>query len=280
MRNILLPFYDDDVSQRAFGVCTQLVRRTNGHLEGLFALRRPQIMEGDSEMIVEAHYRQLDDECRRVAAEARARFDACTAEHGLTAAAVGESEKATAAWREIDGMEEHVIGSHGRLFDLIVIGRQFGKPWLNWRVIAESALFESGRPVMVTPEKTAATIGENVVIAWNPSTETARTIALSMPLLTHARSVTVLSIENWGVPGPAGEELADYLTRAGVAATARSVALKGRSAGERILDECARTGADLLIKGAYTQSRLRQMIFGGATRHVLTHAQLPVVLAA
>ena len=72
MQNILLPFYDDDVSQRAFGVCTELVRRTGGHLEGLFALRRPRIMEGDSEMIVEAHYRQLDDECRRVAAEARA----------------------------------------------------------------------------------------------------------------------------------------------------------------------------------------------------------------
>ena len=252
MRNILLPFYDDEVSQRAFGVCTELVRRTDGHLEGLFALRRPRIMEGDSEMIVEAHYRQLDDECRRVAAEARERFEACSAEHGLGAAGTAGSGKATATWREIDGMEEQVVGSHGRLFDLIVIGRQFGKPWLNWRVIAESALFESGRPVMVTPEIVGATLGENVLIAWNPSTETARTIALSMPLLT----------------------------RAGVAATARSVPLNGRSAGERILDECARTGADLLIKGAYTQSRLRQMIFGGATRHVLTQAKLPVVLAA
>jgi nucleotide-binding universal stress UspA family protein len=38
-------------------------------------------------------------------------------------------------------------------------------------------------------------------------------------------------------------------------------------------------GADLLIKGAYTQSRLRQMIFGGATSHVLAHARLPVFMA-
>ncbi|MGZ5233759.1 MAG: universal stress protein, partial [Burkholderiales bacterium] len=62
-------------------------------------------------------------------------------------------------------------------------------------------------------------------------------------------------------------------------ATARTTDHAGRSAGQTILDECARSGADLLIKGAYTQSRLRQLIFGGATRHIIAHAPLPVVLA-
>ena len=280
MSTILLPFYDDDVSQHAFELSTQLVRNMNGYLEGLFVMRRPQILDsGEGDMLADSHFAELDEECRRVADRARVRFEACAAAQGLTIEAVTASKGPAAGWREIEGMDEQVVGSHGRLFDLIVVGREFGRPWLNWRVIVESALFDSGRPVLLTPEKPSATFGENVVIAWNSSTETARTTAFSMPLLARARSVTVLSVEGWGVPGPGGKEVAVYLARAGVPATERTVGRDGRSPGEAILHECARSGADLLVKGAYTQSRLRQLIFGGATRHVVAQAQLPVLLA-
>ncbi len=54
---------------------------------------------------------------------------------------------------------------------------------------------------------------------------------------------------------------------------------EGRSTGEAILAHAAALGSDLVIKGAYTQSRLRQMIFGGATRHILAHSNLPVLMA-
>ena len=64
-------------------------------------------------------------------------------------------------------------------------------------------------------------------------------------------------------------------SRAGV----RTVTAGGRSPGEAVLDECAALGADLLVKGAYTQSRLRQLVFGGATRHIMMNAGLPVILA-
>jgi nucleotide-binding universal stress UspA family protein len=278
--NILLPFYDDDVAQYAFELAAQLVRERNGYVEGLFVMRRPQILDsGDGDVLAESQFTEFYEECRRVADRARLRFQACVAERGLTLDAVTTARGQTAGWRQIDGMEEQVLGSHGRLFDLIVVGREFGRPWLNWRVLIESALFESGRPVLLTPQTPTATFGENVVIAWNASTETARTVAFSMPLLARARSVTVLSIDGWGGLGPSGEELAVYLMRSGVHAVARIADRGGRSPGDAILAECARSGADLLIKGAYTQSRLRQLIFGGATRHILAHAQLPVLLA-
>jgi nucleotide-binding universal stress UspA family protein len=279
VKTVLLPFYDDDIAHHAFELATKLVRHTNGYLEGLFVMRRPEILDGDTDVLPESYFTQLADECRRVANRARARFDASAANQGLALGLVSPSGGPTAAWREIEGMEDQVVGSHGRLFDIIVVGRHFGHPWLNWRVLVESALFESGRPLMLTPESPSANFGENVVIAWNSSTETVRTVAFSMPLLARARSVTVLSVEGWGVPGPDGKELAAYLARAGVHATARTADPDGRSAGQTIVDECARSGADLLIKGAYTQSRLRQLIFGGATRHIIAHAQLPVVLA-
>ena len=39
------------------------------------------------------------------------------------------------------------------------------------------------------------------------------------------------------------------------------------------------TGADMMIKAAYTQSRIRQMIFGGATRHIIMESKIPVIMA-
>jgi nucleotide-binding universal stress UspA family protein len=81
------------------------------------------------------------------------------------------------------------------------------------------------------------------------------------------------------VPGPSGEQIARYLQRNGVQCDAVTVSPEGRSTGAAILAQAASRGCDLLIKGAYTQSRLRQMIFGGATRHILANASLPVLMA-
>ena len=121
--------------------------------------------------------------------------------------------------------------------------------------------------------------GVAIVIAWNNSTETARTVAFAMPLLARASSVTIVAVRGWGVPGPSADELCRHLVRNGIAATARTIEPDHRSPGEVVLDECAAAGADLLVKGAYTQSRLRQLIFGGATRHIMMHAKIPVILA-
>ena len=280
MKTILLPFYDDAVARTAFDAAARLARRTNGYVEGLFVLRRPQILEGgDGDMLADTHFSEFQEECRRVADAARARFESCAAEQGLRLETPGTSEGAGVGWREIEGAEEQVAGAHGKLFDLIVVGRDFGRGWLNWRVIVESALFDSGRPVLVTPETLGPTIGENIVIAWNSSPEVARTVAFSMPLLSRARSVTVVSVEGWGSTEPSAKELAAYLSRAGVPATSRTLTTGGRAPAEAILAECSRSGADLLVKGAYTASRLRQLIFGGATRHILAHAQLPVIFS-
>ena len=101
-----------------------------------------------------------------------------------------------------------------------------------------------------------------------------------MPLLQKADRVTVLTVTGGtGVPGPSAEQLIRYLQRNGIAAEPLTVELDGRNTGEAILATAQSLGCDLLIKGAYTQSRLRQMIFGGATQHVLANAALPVLLA-
>ena len=280
MKTILLPFYDDDAAEAALDASAQLAARFGSYVEGLFVMRPPQIIDGEGIVLADSYLTQLKEEGRRLGDRARARFADCAARRGMAAGSLADpGEGRVSGWREMEGLEGQVIGDYGRVFDLIVIGREFGHPWVDWHVMAEAALFESGRPIVLTPAKPGESLGEHVVIAWNGSTETARTAALSMPLLAKAGAVTVVAVEGWGVPGPSADRLRGHLARNGIRAGVRTVTVGGRSPGEAVLDECAALGADLLVKGAYTQSRLRQLVFGGATRHIMMNAGLPVILA-
>jgi nucleotide-binding universal stress UspA family protein len=81
------------------------------------------------------------------------------------------------------------------------------------------------------------------------------------------------------VPGPSADQVRKQLRHNGIAAEPVSIELKGRSTGEAVLAAAEVEGCDLLIKGAFTRNRLRQMIFGGATSHIMQHAELPVLMA-
>ena len=82
------------------------------------------------------------------------------------------------------------------------------------------------------------------------------------------------------VPGPSGEEMAIQLRRCGIPTVATSLtSYDGEDAGTAVLKWASELGADLLIKSAYTQTRLRQIFFGGATREILAKAKMPVLMA-
>jgi len=182
-------------------------------------------------------------------------------------------------WRDIVALDDIALAARARASDIAVFGR-VQRDGTGPRMSAlETTLFESGRPILIAPPKPSATLGDRVFIAWNGSTETARTIAFAMPILERAKQVLVLAVEGAGVPGPSAVEMAAALVANGVAATERTLPASSRSTGEAFLAEATSWGADLVIKGAYTQSRLRQMIFGGATNHILLSAELPVFMA-
>ncbi len=189
------------------------------------------------------------------------------------------TDKPSAGWLEMEGLEAQIVGDHGRLFDLIVIGCASKQTSADRNAMCEAALFESGRPVMVASAECPSTLGKTIVVAWNGSTETARTIALGMPFLSEAATVVVLTVEGGTVPGPSGEEVANHLNRNGIKAEARLVQPEGRTTGVALLEETTAIGADLMLKGAFTHSRLRQLIFGGTTQHILSAAEIPVFMA-
>ena len=172
------------------------------------------------------------------------------------------------------------VSSYARIFDICVLGRPGAERGDARMATAEAVLFDSGRPILLAPPTPSSTIGRNVVIAWNQSMETTRATALAMPVLMKAERVQVMTIPEHKVDGPTGEQMAHHLRANGVPAEAVERPGKGRGHGEAILEGAASLGADLLVKGAYTQSRLRQMIFGGATSHILSKATLPVLMSS
>jgi len=186
----------------------------------------------------------------------------------------------SASWREEDGRQNAVVGMIGRVFDLIVV-EQPEKLASIAEATLEDAVFESGRPVLMVPKRSLPTLGEVVAIAWNGSTETAVTVAMGMPFLKQARKVVVVTVgpQHMPEPGPEGEDLARALERHGMDVSIRMAYGRQKAQGESFLKEAMAAGADLLLKGAYTQSRIRQMIFGGGTRHIIMEAQLPVLMA-
>ena len=185
----------------------------------------------------------------------------------------------TATWIEEINSGDAAVAQLARLYDISVLARPTPDSPVARRQLLEAVLFESGRPILISPPEAPQSLGKRVMIAWNGSTETTRAISLAMAFLAKAERVLVLAVEGGMVDGPGAEDVRRMLVRSGVAAEAKTVKPEGRSTGQAILAEAQRENIDLVIKGAYTHSRLRQMIFGGATTHIINETTLPVFMA-
>jgi len=278
MKTILVPMESHDQTRAGLAAALALAERFDGYIEG-FALRFRVNEFIAVDMAGAIPLETLREESLDEGRRARAMFEAFMQEHGVprTSAAGGGRSW---GWHEDAPDGEDFVGSHGRVFDIIVMSRsEPSAGGLHERAI-ESGLFDSGRPVLIVGPEPWPQIATNILVHWNGSTEQARVMALAMPLLRTAERITVLHVEGGqGVPGPSAVQATRHLQLNGLNASLMTAPLAGRTTGETVLRTAASLGCDLLVKGAYTQSRLRQMIFGGATRHILQNATLPVLMA-
>ena len=276
MKNVLVPVELHSSIDSVFTSALLFARRFDSYIEGMpLGPDLPDLVAFD----MPVSWTAADQNTwRELAEESQHRFADFM---GAEQVPAHEAQKNNLSWGwagEAAFGDSHV-SSYARIFDLTVLGRPGAERGDARMATAEAALFESGRPVLLAPPKAPAMLGDTVVVAWNQSTETARATAFAMPILMKARRVVVLTITEHKVNGPTGEQLAHNLRANGVAAEALERSAKGRSHGDAILENAAAVGGDLLVKGAYTQSRLRQMIFGGATSLILSKAAIPVFMS-
>lgn len=276
MKSILVPVEHHDLIQSTFATAVLLGKSFSGYIEGLaLSPAVSPFLAADAigaTVVYNAEVERDGDTAR----DAQQAFEAFMREHGVP---IGPSQdgQISFGWRGDPPAGDAFVGSYGRVFDITVVGRpSMTGPRMS---TLEAALFESGRPILIAPSTPPVRIGESILIAWNRSTETARAIALAMPILKKAHRAVVLTVEGGSMQGPSGDQMAHHLELNGVSSEAVSIKPGNQTTGEAILTHAEKLGTDLIIKGAYTQSRLRQMIFGGATRHIISETMLPVFMA-
>jgi nucleotide-binding universal stress UspA family protein len=119
------------------------------------------------------------------------------------------------------------------------------------------------------------------MIAWDESPECWHAVSAALPFLKIAKSVQIVSVDRRAQNRHASQaEAVAYLHCHGIAASARVVAPHLRSVGDTLLAEAGEQRVGLLVMGAYSHSRLREMLLGGATRHILKNASSRPVLMA
>ena len=271
MKSILLPVENHALAESCLETAWQIARRCESQVSA-YALRPVHYQVVGAEPIVAVTFPPSEQEDGEAYEGAKRHFDRFVAAHP-------QSDGAVMKWAATSPIDDNQISSISRIFDLTIVGRPAHTGEGPRMTTLEAALFDSGRPILVAPPKPRATFGTNVVISWNQSMESAHTVAFGIGHLKQADKVTVLTMEGVTVPGPDGAALCDYLAVHGIDAKELTVPSHGRKPGVAILEEAEKLGCDLLFKGAYTQSRLRQMILGGPTSQILDQTTLPVFMA-
>ncbi len=186
------------------------------------------------------------------------------------------SGERVAIWQERVGSPDKLLPIIGPTADLLVLSRPKLKGGRLASLFLLESLLQSCRPVLVLPQTRIKTVAQRPLIAWNQSQEVSRAVAMSMPLLVAAKSVHVAVAGREGGAGPKAAQLARYLAHHGV--DAQILKGKGRNVTREIELAYGRANADLVLMGAYSRNRFREMMFGGLTEHMLWRSKLPALL--
>ena len=132
--------------------------------------------------------------------------------------------------------------------------------------------------MLIAPQQAREQLGKRICLAWNGTAESASAVFAALPWLQRAEAVRILAADEYQRRGPAAADLASYLALHEIRAEVATFRPIDRDVGAGLLKAASEFDADMLAMGAYSHSRLRQLLLGGVTRHVLEHASLPVLM--
>ncbi|MCW5698510.1 MAG: universal stress protein [Rhodospirillales bacterium] len=284
IRKVLVSVDGSAAGRVSLQIAFSLIRSFAAHLEALHVRPDPRdaiplLGEGVSGAMIDELIVLTERETETRARAARAVFDEVRAAEGVAIADRPGVEGVSAAWVELTGRIDDVVVARGRLADLVVVERPTPETEAVSAMTLNAALYEGGRPVLVPTETIPETIGQRVAIAWDGSAEAARAVSASLTILERADTITVLSADADMASENTAGDLIDYLAWHDISARRGAVAGDGKPVGAQLLDACETANADFLVMGAYTHSRLRELIMGGVTRYVLANATIPVLMA-
>src|SRR3954449_5051173 len=226
MKTILVPMEPHEGMSAVLETALLLAKKRGSYIEGFplrFGISEFVAVDPAGSIPLESYRQESAEE----AAQARKLFDTFMQRRGVprsSGAAGGLPPGLSCGWLDDAPEGESFVGSYGRVFDITLLSRPDANTiGLHNRAI-ESGLFESGRPILLSPPMPPKDIATNVMIHWNCSTEQARATAFAMPLLLAAQRVTVLTVSGGqAVPGPMAEQLLKHLRTNGIMAKPMTV---------------------------------------------------------
>jgi nucleotide-binding universal stress UspA family protein len=256
------------LSDSAFALPAALSKKFGARLSAVHVMPEPYVYVpvepgAASGGIIEAAI----DEARKAATESAARFKA-----------LQQSGSFEGVWHTANYWDEAVSLAYRH--DLLVVRqRDDTLPDFLSGQGPEHIATTMGRPTLVVPAKGKFdTCGRRVLVAWKPTKEAARAVHDVFPLLEPTASITLLEVDP---PSKTitGEGMAEHIARHGFTTKFETAKSDGATVTRVILDRASAVYADLIVMGAYTHSRLRELILGGVTKTMLHEMTVPVLMS-
>ena len=284
IRKLLLPLTGTAAGESAINTALFVARQWSAHIFALHVRAdsrdvAPLAGEGLSGAMIQEMMQATERESGERSSAVRIMFDRAIEAAGIhIEKPTDKADHPTATFATVTGREEDVVAQQARLADLTIVPHPESGDDVSSSDALHAVLFDSGRPVLIAPHRAPATLGKRVAVAWNGTGESAAAVQAGLPWLKQAEAVRILSAAEYQRNGPQARELASYLALHGVQAEMATFRPLDREVGAGMLAAAREFGADLMTMGAYSHSRLRQLILGGVTRHVLVNADLPVLM--
>jgi nucleotide-binding universal stress UspA family protein len=284
IRKLLLPLTGTAAGESALVTALMVAQMWNAHVTALHVRVdsrdvAPLAGEGLSGAMIEEMMSATEKESTERAHAVRTMFERFVAAHEVVVAEARRgSTTATASFATITGREEDLVAQQARLADLTVVPHPDAGEDVSSSDALHAVLFDSGRPVLIAPQAPPTSIGTRICVAWNGTAESASAVFGALPWMQRAAAVRVLTAEEYHRRGPQAADLVAYLNLHGITCDIATFRPVDRDVGAGLLAATREFSADLLAMGAYSHSRLRQLILGGVTRHVLENATIPVMM--
>ncbi|MGA7776766.1 MAG: universal stress protein [Paraburkholderia sp.] len=271
-KTLLVHLDDSGHTAARIELALELACRYDAHLIGVYAvcqeLTRPIFLHSKGGWVGSLEARRNDN-----LQSAHTRFHAAAEQAGRNV-----------EWRVA---AEPVVEStvlHARHADLLILGQYDPEDTASYVAhhFVEDVVMSSGRPAIVLPSAgKVRSFAQNVLIAWDGSRESARAVADALPVIRHAKFVTVVTVDTDLANGEeAGIDVAAWLERHDIQASfATAPKVAGLSTGALMLNMLNDLHIDLLVMGAYGHTRAQEMLLGGVTRTMFQSMTIPVLMS-
>ncbi len=286
IKSIIAPIRGDGKGESVLGLALAIGKKFGSHVDVLHVHAKPDDMipygvpltAAFKEAILQAADNLAHQEEDRV----RKHFDDyCAARQIKLVPHDSESfplDALSVSWREEAGKQAAIVRRVGRFCDLIVVPRPESESDVGFNTL-NAALFDVRKLTAVAPPKPVQETGRHVAVAWNGSPESAHAVNRALPLLAAAERVTILYAPDDNVQDLETGTIRRYLLLHGIKPALLEFKVSRHNIGAPLLATAAKTGADMIVMGAFGSMKRRELVLGGVTEYVLEHTEIPVVMA-